>query len=413
MSSFYYKENDLYCEDAAVSDIIGKSGSPCFIYSASEFRERFDSMRSAFSGTEPLICYSVKGCSNLSILKLLAGKGSGADIVSGGELFRTLKAGIPPEKTVYAGVGKRDDEIEYAIDSGILLFNAESMEEAERINEIAGRKGVRAPLSFRVNPDIDAETHAYTTTAKKDKKFGIPILNAPEFFAKASSMENVDVKGVDCHLGSPIYKTDPYLKAAKKLTALCDNLREQGINLEYIDMGGGVAIVYENENPFKPADLAEILTPFFKSRSEKLILEPGRYISGNSGILAGTIVYKKKTAVKTFLITDFSMNELIRPPFYGSYHGIVPVHKRNEGKETVDVVGPVCESSDFSAIDREAEIMRQGDLITAQSAGAYCFSMSSNYNSRTRPAEVLVDGSSFRTIRSRETYEDLIRGENV
>ena len=413
MEYFSYKNGKYFCEDVLVEEIQNKYGSPCFIYSKNSFLSRYKNIETSFSQVNPLIAYSVKGCSNISILNALANVGSGADIVSGGELFRALKANISPSKIVYSGVGKRDDEIEYALDSDILMFNVESLVEAKRISAIATAKNKIAKMAFRVNPDVDAKTHDFTTTGKKDKKFGIPIVYALDYYKEVRDLPGVKLIGIDCHLGSPIYTLDPFKTALGKLFNLVEALKAIDINIEYLDMGGGMAIVYNNESPFSPKDLAELLVPEIKKRDLKLILEPGRYISGNSGILAGKIVFKKETDVKKFLITDFGLTEIIRPPFYDSYHEIIPGNKNNVTTEIVDVVGPICESSDYMALGREVPIMEQGDTIIVRSAGAYCFSMSSNYNSRPRPAEVLIDGSQIKLIRKAESYEDLIANEEI
>jgi diaminopimelate decarboxylase len=411
MSEFQYRNNALYCENLSVKALAGRYGTPLYIYSRKAFENRYDEVRAAFSPLSPLICFSVKSNSNGAILKLLGHLGAGADIVSGGELYRCLKAGISPSKIVYAGVGKTDEEIRYALKSGIHLFNVESLPELRAINRIAGSLGKRARVGLRINPDVDAKTHAKTTTGKKENKFGLPISRAPGYFREAANLANIEVAAIDVHLGSPIFSVAPYVQALDKLLPLIIDLRRNGIPLSELDIGGGFGVRYTDQEPFTPAQLARAVLPRIRRTGLKFICEPGRYIAGNSGVLAAKVIYVKKTDVKNFIIVDTGMNDLIRPALYDSVHAIVPAGARNGGRITADVVGPICESSDFLGKGRRLPEPRPGDFLAVLTAGAYGFSMSSSYNSRPRACEILVSGSRVKIIRRRETYRDLIKGE--
>lgn len=412
--AFRRLEGSLFCEDIPLATIAAQTGTPTYVYSKTVLLSNLELFQGAFPEIECQICYSVKSCSNLSILNLLASRGVGADIVSGGELFRAMKAGIDPKKIVYSGVGKTADEIRMALRSGIRMFNIESEPELELISRIAVEEKRIAPIAFRVNPDVDAKTHQKTTTGKKENKFGVPWEQAVDLYLKANNLPNINPVGIDVHLGSPIFTLEPYQAALERLTGLILELREKGVPIQTLDIGGGYAIVYNNEEPFTPVQFANLITPFLKKTGCRLIIEPGRFIAGNAATLLTRVTYVKKTPTKTFYICDAGMNDLIRPAFYDSYHRITPVQVApGAAVQKVDVVGPICESSDCFAKDREIEEVKEGDLLAIMSAGAYGFAMSSQYNSRPRSCEVLVDGESFRVIRKRETYEDLIAGEAI
>jgi len=412
MVNFQYVGDELFCENVSLAAIARDVGTPAYVYSKTSIINNLDLLSGAFGSRNVLICFSVKSNSNLSILRLMAEKNIGADIVSGGELFRALKAGMDPKKIVYSGVGKTDNELRFALKSGIGMFNIESEAELLALSDIAKSMDTIAPISLRVNPDIDGKTHQYTTTAKKENKFGIPIAFAIEFYKKAHGLPNINPIGIDVHLGSPILTLAPYRQALGILSELFTTLNSIGIKIHTVDIGGGLGIIYNTETPFTPIQFAGLLTPFMDSLKCNMIIEPGRFIVGNSAVLLTSVTYVKKTETKLFYICDAGMNDLIRPPLYGSYHGIIPVVKPANAKSVlVDVVGPICESSDFLAKDRDMELLPQRSIIAVKSAGAYGFSMSSNYNSRVRPCEILVDGNTYSVIRKRETYEDLIRGE--
>src|SRR3989339_1461165 len=411
MEPFHYHHNRLFCEEMSVQALAETHGTPLYVYSRRAFLDRFHEVRSAFQACNPLVACSVKANSNLSVLKLFAEAGGGADIVSGGELYRALKAGIPADRIVYAGVGKTAEEITYAIQNDIHLFNVESMPELFAVNRLAGESGRIARIGFRLNPDVDAKTHAKTTTGKKENKFGLPIAHALDYYREAGRLAHVRAVGIDMHLGSPIFSLPPYTTALRKLLAVLDTLATHNITLEELEIGGGLGITYANEKPFTVAAFARAIRPFVRRSGLRLIVEPGRYICGNSGILATSVTYVKKTPVKNFIITDSGMNDLIRPPLYGSYHRIEPVQKRGQRTMTADIVGPICESSDFMGKDRKIEEPGAGDCLAVMSAGAYGFSMSSNYNSRPRACEVLVSVNNASVIRRRETYDDLVRAE--
>ncbi|MBL8027834.1 MAG: diaminopimelate decarboxylase [Fibrobacteres bacterium] len=414
MNEFTYNSNSLYCENVSVNELADKYGTPLYIYSRAAIEGQIKSVATAFKEVSPLIAFSVKSNSNIGLLSVVKQAGAGADIVSGGELYRCLKAGISPQKIVFAGVGKSDEEIAYAIDNNIKLFNAESMEEMAAISRVAVSKKASANVSFRVNPDVDAKTHEKTTTGKKENKFGIPYEKAVEMYMAAAKLPGLIVSGIDVHLGSPIYTTEPYVAGINRLLPIIDELRKNGIPLKTLDIGGGIAIVYNDEKPFLPAELAEVTVPLIKKSGLECILEPGRFIAGNSGIMVSKVTYVKKTGYKNFVIVDAGMNDLIRPAFYGSYHGILPVVK-NESRSNLkaDVVGPICESSDCFAKDREIAEPLHGEYLSFMSAGAYGFTMASNYNTRRRPCELLVHGNKVSVIRKREEWADLIAGESV
>jgi diaminopimelate decarboxylase len=368
----------------------------------------------AFSGTPVEICYSVKAASNLALLGKVAALGMGADIVSGGELFRALKAGVSPSRIVYSGVGKTAREMAEALDSGILMFNLESEAEMRELARVASEKGKTAPVSFRVNPDVDPATHPYVATGLKESKFGIPAGDALSVFAKARELKSLKVIGLDCHIGSQLTSTGPFEAAVRIVSSLARELIASGADIKYLDVGGGLGVRYRDETPPSPSAYAKAIKEAAKDLPGiTLVLEPGRSVASNSCVLLTRVLYLKTTPAGTFVIVDAAMNDLIRPSLYGSYHAVRPVKAPVPGSPItkVSVVGPVCESGDFIAKDRELPEVRQGDLLAVFGAGAYGFSMSSNYNSRTRAAEILAEGGSWREIRSRESYEDLVRGE--
>jgi len=413
MHHFHYKGGELYAEEIPVSEIAVKVGTPVYIYSHATLERHFKAMDEAFASVPHTICYSMKANSNMAVLKTFANLGGGVDIVSGGELYRALKAGIDPKKIVYSGVGKKDDEIEYALKSGILMFNVESEEELDRINEIAGSIGAKAGIAIRVNPDVDPETHPYITTGLKKAKFGINIERSLEQYRRAAAMANIEVIGIDCHIGSQLTKISPFVDTIRKLKRLIAGLGDAGIRLRYFDLGGGLGITYNDEAPPLPAEYGRAIVNETGDLGLHLIFEPGRNLVGNAGIMVGKCLFTKKGEEKNFVITDAAMNDLARPSLYGSFHGVQAVRKDQDGIFVADIVGPICESGDFLAKDREMPRFRRGDLIAFMSAGAYGFAMSSNYNSRPRVAEVLVKGNTFTVIRERETREDLIRGEII
>ncbi len=412
MINFHHVGKELYCEQVPLGDIVRNVGTPVYVYSKTSICNNIEVLQGAFESLNVRICYSVKANSNLSILRLMAGKGIGADIVSGGELFRAVRAGLDPKKFVFAGVGKTPAELRFALKTGIGMFNVESEAELFALSECAKSVDAIAPISLRINPDIDAKAHHFTTTAKKENKFGIPSSSALELYKKANSLPNINPVGIDVHLGSPVLSLEPYRRSLDVISVLYADLKKNGINVHTIDLGGGFGIVYHDETPFTPIQFAALLTPYVEKLKCNIIIEPGRFIVGNSGILLTTITYIKKTEAKLFYICDAGMNDLIRPPLYGSYHEITPVARPDNPQQvTADIVGPICESSDFFAKDRTIELLPHQSVLAIKSAGAYGFSMSSNYNSRPRPCEVLVDGATFSVIRKRETFEDLVRGE--
>lgn len=413
MHHFQYKGNELYAEEVAVREIAEKVGTPVYIYSHATLERHYRAMDEAFAAVPHTICYSMKANSNLAVLKAFFNLGGGVDIVSGGELYRALAAGVEPQKVVYSGVGKKDEEIEYALNTGILMFNVESEEELDRIDQVAGRFGKKAGIAIRVNPDVDPETHPYITTGLKKAKFGINIERSLEQYKRAARMSNLDVIGIDCHIGSQLTKVTPFVDTIKKLKRLIEGLKESGITLRYFDLGGGLGITYSDEAPPLPAEYGLAITAETKDLGLHLLFEPGRNLVGNAGIMVGKCLYTKRGEEKNFVIVDAAMNDLARPSLYGSYHGVQAVRKDQDGAIVADIVGPICESGDFLAKDREMPAFRQGDLLAFMSAGAYGFAMSSNYNSRPRAAEVMVKGDAYQVVREREKVEDLVRGEKL
>lgn len=407
MHHFQYKNGELHAEDVRVADLVEQYGTPLYVYCAATLRRHFEAFDSAFSELDRLTCYSVKANSNLSVLRLLAEQGAGMDIVSGGELYRALKAGVNADKIVYSGVGKRREEIDAALDAGILMFNVESRGELERISRRAAAKGVTARISLRINPDVDPKTHPYISTGMKKNKFGLDMATSLEAYESARDLPGIEPVGIDCHIGSQLTTLEPFLEALDKLLDFRDQLGKIGIDIRYLDLGGGLGITYDEEEPPHPSEFGAALTQRLKGLPLKLILEPGRVIAGNAGMLVTEVVYTKTTPSKHFLIVDAAMNDLIRPSLYGSFHRIVEVKESGRPTRETDVVGPICESGDFLARERQLPDVQPGELLACLSAGAYGFSMSSNYNSRPRAAEILVDGDKVVVARKRETYEDL------
>jgi diaminopimelate decarboxylase len=413
MHDFQYRGDELYCEGIPIQAIADEIGTPFYLYSLNTLERHFRAFQNAFSEVDHLVCFSAKANSNIAILRIFTRMGGGVDVVSGGELFRAMKAGARPEKIVYSGVGKRLDEIEYALEFPILMFNVESSQELVTMDRIAGRMGTKAPVALRVNPDVDPRTHPYISTGMKENKFGINFQKSLDEYRLAKTLPNVQVIGVSCHIGSQLTEVDPFVEAVQRIKELVQKLRAEGMTVRYLDMGGGLGITYKEEEPPHPMEYAQALLNELRGIDCTLILEPGRVIVGNAGILVTKVLYVKTGDEKNFIIVDGAMNDLIRPSLYGSYQRIQPVQRIDRGEIVADVVGPICESGDFLAKDRKLPNVEQGDLLAVMSAGAYGFSMSSNYNSRPRVAEVLVARDKFYVIRQREDYDDLIRGELI
>jgi diaminopimelate decarboxylase len=410
---FQYHNNEMYCEDVPVQAVARQVGTPFYLYSHATLTRHFKAFNDAFEGLDRLVCFSAKANTSLAVLKLLANLGSGLDIVSGGELFRGLKAGFSPDHIVYSGVGKRVDEIDFALETGILMFNIESLEELELIQLRAAALHKKAFVSIRVNPDVDPKTHPYISTGLKKNKFGIDTESAISAYQRAGRMSHISVVGIDCHIGSQITEIQPFEDALKSLKSLIQRLGTMGIHIRYLDMGGGLGITYREESPPQPAEYARAISSILGDLKIHLILEPGRVIVGNAGILVTEVLYRKKGLEKEFVITDAGMNDLMRPILYNAYHEALPVVRSSGEPFTADIVGPICETGDFLAQDRQIGPVQSGDLLALMSAGAYGFVMSSNYCSRLRAAEVMVKGDQFAIVKDRETYMDLIAGESV
>ena len=414
MNYFEYKNGELFAEEVPLRRIAQEVGTPAYVYSIATLRRHYRVFDEAFARIPHLVCFSVKSNSNLAVLRTFAKAGSGFDIVSGGELFRALKAGADPKKIVFSGVGKKREEIEYALNTGILMFNVESEQELAFLNEVSRALRKKAPISLRVNPDVDPQTHPYISTGMKKSKFGIDIKRSAELYKKALSLRNLEVIGVDCHIGSQLISVGPFVDALSRLREYLDRvLVGQGANIRYLDLGGGLGIQYKDEEPPHPEEYASALIQGIEGLDVTLILEPGRVMVGNAGILLTEVLYLKETDEKKFVVVDGGMNDLIRPALYGSYQAIRPVVERKVETIVADVVGPICESGDFFARDREIPKPNPGDLLAVMSAGAYGFTMASNYNAHPRPPEILVDGKEFHVVRRRESFEDLIRGEVI
>ena len=428
MHSFQYRDGKLYCEDVDLARVADEFGTPVYVYSAGTILDHYNRLDAALGSLDHLICYAVKANSNRAILKLLAGAGAGFDIVSGGELFRAIKAGADPQKCTFAGVGKSEEEIEYALDKRVHSFNVESEAELEFIDKIAGAKKSRAPIALRVNPDVDPHTHKYISTGSRENKFGIALDDAPRIYERAAKMPNIDIVGIQMHIGSQITEAAPFSAAIAKAAPLARDLKSK-CGIQFFSIGGGMGIIYRRaldsgtgkwwhdhggeSSAFRVRDYANAIVPPLRDLGLRILVEPGRFIVGNAGVLLTRVRYVKKSGAKKFAIVDAGMNDLIRPALYQSYHEIVPVESTRKSKsvEKIDIVGPVCESGDFFALDREMPQVCEGDLLAIMSAGAYGFTMASNYNSRPLPAEALVRGNDVSLIRKRQRWEDLVRDE--
>ncbi len=413
MHDFDYREGKLHCGDVALEDIVKKVGTPFYCYSLPTLHRHIRAFEENLAGVDHQTCFALKANSCLAILSSMAEQGLGADVVSGGELYRAMKAGIPSGKIVYSGVGKTTDEIDMAIGVGIMMFNIESEQELSVINERAGALGRKAPISIRVNPDVNPMTHPYISTGMKENKFGIDVEASIAQYLRAKDMENIEIVGIDCHIGSQLTELSPFIDAVSRLKMLIEKLKGHGITLRYLDLGGGLGITYSDEEPPHPREYVKAILDAVGPLGLKIIFEPGRVIVGNAGILTASVLYRKQTRDKTFIIVDAGMNDLIRPSLYDAYHDIKPLREKSGKREKVDVVGPICESGDFLAKDRELPALERGDMIAVMSAGAYGFTMSSNYNSRPRLPEVLVDGAKYYVVLKRQSYEDLVAGEKT
>ena len=411
--AFTYRNARLHCDGVPAEQLVADYGTPLYVYSATSLVGRLGAFRDAFAALDPVLAYSVKSNGNLAVLRLLAEAGAGADIVSGGELFRARLAGVPPERILFSGVGKTMVELAAALREGIYAFNVESQGELHALSELAVTMGMRAPVALRVNPDVDSHTpHRYTATGHGTTKFGIPYAEARALYQVAAQLPGVRVRGVDMHIGSQILDVTPYREAIARILELVEELRRAGHELEFLDIGGGFGVNYDEETEPDATEFAAALGPALAASGLRIVFEPGRFISGPSGVLLTRVLYVKEMGGKTYVITDAGMNDLLRPSHYSSYHRVLPAVQR-PGREhrTVDVVGPICESGDFLALDRAMERPEPGELLAVATAGAYGFSMASTYNARPRPAEVMVQGADHRLVRRRETYDDLVRGE--
>jgi diaminopimelate decarboxylase len=409
---FHYSTNDLYCDDLPLADLAVKAGTPAYVYSAQSILENYKAYDEAFGDIEHSVCYAVKANSSLAVLNLLAEAGAGFDIVSGGELFRVLKAGGDPSKVVFSGVGKTSAEVEYALENGIHSFNCESESELALIDSLAARRGIQAGFSVRVNPDVDPSTHPYISTGLSEHKFGIAISEARAVYERARGLRNLSAEGVSCHIGSQILDLSPILEAVDKILVFAASLRNAGFPIRHLDLGGGLGVAYHaGEKAPAIAEFIQSLHARLRASGLAVVVEPGRSIVGPAGVLLTRVLYRKKTGAKEFVVVDAAMNDLIRPSLYRAHHEIIPLRKNPLPAITADVVGPVCETGDFLARGRKLANVMPGDFLAVCTAGAYGFVLSSNYNSRPRAPEILVEGATFRVVRQRETYEDLIRGE--
>lgn len=413
MNHFDYRENQLYCEEVPVEAIAREVGTPFYLYSHRTLRHHFQVFDAAFAAVPHIVCFAVKANSNIAILRTFVREGGGVDLVSGGELFRALQAGVDPGKIVYSGVGKREDEIDFALRTGILMFNVESEQELLTIHARAEKMGVKAGIALRVNPDVNPQTHPHISTGLKENKFGIHVEGSLAAYKRAARLKHLDIRGISCHIGSQVTRIAPFVDALQRLKELYRRLREEGIPIRYLDLGGGLGITYDQEAPPHPSEYARAIVEASRELDCTFIFEPGRVIVGNAGILVSRVLYTKANEEKRFIIVDAGMNDLIRPSLYGSYHRILPVTQRRREEITADVVGPICESGDFLAKGRKLPAFESGELMAVMSAGAYGFTMACNYNSRPRVAEVMAHDDRWSVIRQRETYEDLIRGEAI
>ncbi len=413
MNFFHYKNEELWCEEIPIKDIAAALGTPFYLYSYRTINHHFKVFDESFAGIPHLVCFAAKANSNLAILRMIAHLGGGVDIVSGGELYRALQAGVDPRKIVYSGVGKKKSEIEYALASNILLFNVESAQELAVINACAGQLRKKAAIALRINPDVDPRTHPHISTGLKENKFGLAVEEALEQYRLAKSFAHVEVTGISCHIGSQVTQMTPFLEAFGEIKKALQLLQANGTVIKHIDLGGGLGIRYDQEEPPLPAEYARALLAANNDNDCTFIFEPGRVIVGNAGILVTEVLYTKVNNGKNFIIVDAGMNDLIRPSMYSSYHEIRPLRKKRGEEAVADVVGPICESGDFLAKKRKLPLYQPGELMAVMSAGAYGFTMSSNYNSRPRVPEVLVKDDRYFQIRKREAYSDLLRGEEV
>jgi diaminopimelate decarboxylase len=412
MDYFNYRDGELYAEDVPVADIADRFGTPAYVYSRATLERHYRAYDDALAGRPHLVCYAVKANSNIAVLNVLARLGAGFDIVSAGELERVIRAGGDPSKVVFSGVGKQRWEMQRALEAGVRCFNVESDTELDRLNEVAGELGVKAPVSLRVNPDVDAGTHPYISTGLKENKFGIDIAEAQAVYERASTMPNLDVQGVDCHIGSQLTTVSPFLDALDRVLALIDALAQKQIVIRHLDMGGGLGVTYDQEQPPQPSDYVTALSERLGDRQLELIMEPGRSIAANAGILLTRVEFLKCTEHRNFAIIDAAMNDLIRPALYSAWQSIIPARPRsNVDEKQWDLVGPVCETGDFLGKDRPLRL-QAGDLLAVRSAGAYGFVMSSNYNTRNRPPELMVDGDQVHVVRRRETLDEQLEPES-
>lgn len=412
MDHFNYRDGQLCAEDVKVADIAAEHGTPCYVYSRATLERHWHAFNDAIGEQDHLVCYAIKANSNLAILNLFARLGSGFDIVSRGELERVLRAGGDPQKIVFSGVGKTGDEIRYALDIGIRCFNVESEAELERLQDIAADMNTMAPVSLRVNPDVDAQTHPYISTGLKENKFGIDVETAERVYLCAAGMPNIDVQGIDCHIGSQLLTLSPFIDALDRLLNLAEKLETQGVRIRHLDIGGGLGVNYKDDQPPQPAEYMQQLFADERLRKYEILIEPGRAIAANAGVLVTAVEYLKHADYKNFAVVDAAMNDLLRPSLYSAWQAIIPVQPREGDAKFYDVVGPICETGDFLGKERELNIAA-GDLLAIRSAGAYGFTMSSNYNSRPRVPEIMVDGEQVYVVRSRETIDDLMRGEQL
>ncbi len=413
MHDFLFKKNELHCEDVRVETIAKDVGTPFYLYSHHTLVDHFTKIKKAFAPVNPLICFAMKSNSNLAVLKTLVHEGAGLDIVSQGEMMKALKAGVNPKKIVFASVGKTEQEIASAIGLGILFFNVESVPELEEINAIAKHLNKKARVALRINPDVAAATHNFITTGTLKNKFGIDLRSTRNLLKKRKSFPHVELVGLHIHIGSQITTKGPFIKAIQKVISFIEELRREGIDLEYLDIGGGMGIIYKDEKPQTAQDFADAILPYLQKTGLKIVMEPGRFIVGNAGIFVTKVVYIKDNGFKRFVIVDGGMNDLIRPSLYNAYHEIVPIKKKRTTAVKVDVVGPICESGDFFAKDRKIPKVKKGDVLAVMSAGAYGYVMSSNYNVRCRVPEILVKGNQYAVVKERETFVDLMRGETI
>jgi len=412
MDPFRYRDGELYAEDVSLSSLASDHGTPAYVYSRAALEANFLAYENALTNIPHMVCYAVKANSNLAVLDVLARMGAGFDIVSVGELERVLRVGGDPSRIVFSGVGKQRGEMRRALEVGVRCFNVESAAELETLNEVAGEMGVQAPVSLRVNPDVDAQTHPYISTGLKENKFGIDIALAPTIYARAAELPHIDVQGVDCHIGSQLTSVTPFLDALDRVLALIDQLAEEGIVIRHLDLGGGLGVTYRHETPPAIGDYIDRIRERLGNRDLELVFEPGRSIAANAGLLLTRIELLKRTDAHNFAVIDAAMNDLIRPALYSAWQEIVPVKPRDEGEqESWDIVGPVCETGDFLGKDRSLAI-ETGDLLAVRSAGAYGFVMSSNYNTRGRPPELMVDGTRVYVVRARESVDDQLRLES-